>query len=353
MKHYKRYLALICALLLAVCVFTGCSASTNAAYDTAAGYFSSYKTEDAPAAAEASMPAETPMADESWAEPEETVSTQSYSGEDGLTPTADSALSAEKIIYSADLYLQTTEFDKTMQTLEQNVAACGGFVEGSNVYGDIRYNDDGTTQVVNRTAYYTVRVPTAHFEGFLKQADGLGNVLSSSRNAENVTSSYTDYEARLSSLNTQEERLLSMLEKSEDVESLIALEERLADVRYEIESIERSLRNLDRQIAYSTVTIYLQEVEVYTPTKPVQRTFGEKMRDALNDGWTSFVRGLQYFLIDLTYALPGLILFLVIAGAVVFVLIRLVRSRKRRKAQRKAEDAPQTPKQESPAEHDK
>ena len=170
MKHYKRYLALICALLLAVCVFTGCSASTNAAYDTATGYFSNYKTEDATAAAEPSMPAETPMADESWAEPEEAVSTQSYSGEDGLTPTADSALSAEKIIYSADLYLQTTEFDKTMQTLEQNVAACGGFVEGSNVYGDIRYNDDGTTQVVNRTAYYTVRVPAAQFEGFLKQA---------------------------------------------------------------------------------------------------------------------------------------------------------------------------------------
>ena len=46
---------------------------------------------------------------------------------------------------------------------------------------------------------------------------------------------YTDYEARLSSLNTQEERLLDMLSKSEDVETLIALEQRLSDVRYEIE----------------------------------------------------------------------------------------------------------------------
>ena len=54
----------------------------------------------------------------------------------------------------------------------------------------------------------------------MKQADGLGNVLSSSRNAENVTSSYTDYEARLSSLNTQEERLLAMLEKSKNLEIL-------------------------------------------------------------------------------------------------------------------------------------
>ena len=62
MKQYKRYLALICALLLAVCVFTGCSATANtkAAYDTAApetaaseaGGWIDTPTADAPAAAE-------------------------------------------------------------------------------------------------------------------------------------------------------------------------------------------------------------------------------------------------------------------------------------------------------------
>ena len=60
-----------------------------------------------------------------------------------------------------------------------------------------------------------------------------------------------------------------MLSKSEDVETLIALEQRLSDVRYEIESIERSLRNYDMQIKYSTVDLDLREVEVYTPTVSV------------------------------------------------------------------------------------
>ena len=334
MKHYKRYLALICAMLLAVCVFTGCSATSNtkAAYDTAASMpVESYWTEDAAQEAPAA-------AEEGWAEPEivgDSVTTSSYSGEDGLTPTADSALSAEKIIYSADLYLQTTEFDKTMQTLEQSVAACGGFVENSNVYGDIRYNDDGTTQVVNRNADYTVRIPAAQFESFLKQADGLGNVLSSNRHAENVTSSYTDYEARLSSLGTQEERLLDMLKKTTDVESLVALEQRLSDVRYEIESIERNLRNLDRQISYSTVSLTLEEVEIYTPTAPVQRTFGDKLASAFSDGWSGFVRGAQRFCIGLVSALPALIL-LAIAAVVVILIVRKIR---RKHAAKQAEQA--------------
>ena len=60
------------------------------------------------------------------------------------------------------------------------------------------------------------------------------------------------------------------------MESLVALEERLADVRYETESIERNLRNMDMQIRYSTVSIDLDEVEIYTPTVTVQRTFGER-----------------------------------------------------------------------------
>ena len=130
-----------------------------------------------------------------------------------------------------------------------------------------------------------------------------------------------------------------MLEKSEDVESLIALEERLADVRYEIESIERNLRNLDRRIAYSSVTISLHEVEIYTPTKPVQRTFGEKLSDALTDGWRSFSRGVQYFLIDLVYALPGIILFLLIAGAAVLIALRLRKKHKAKKAAKAAKAA--------------
>ena len=158
-----------------------------------------------------------------------------------------------------------------------------------------------------------------------------------------MTSQYTDYEARLSSLRTQEERLLSMLEKSEDVESLIALEQRLADVRYELESIERNLKNLDLQISYSTITLNLQEVEIYTPTVPVQRSFGEKLSSAFSDGWRSFVRGLQYFCIDLALMLPGLVLFLLIVFALFLLVRKIVRKMKARRDAKKEAPAPQAP----------
>ena len=213
----------------------------------------------------------------------DTVATSEAGGAAAETPEPDDSVAdyTAKIIYTASVSIETTEFDKAVAALENQVQKIGGFVESSNVTGDTQYNSDGTTTVVNRWAYYTVRIPCDHFESFLHETEGFGNVTSTSRDAQNVTSAYTDYEARLSSLNTQEERLLDMLAKSEDVETLIALEQRLSDVRYEIESIERNLRNYDMQIKYSTVNLDLREVEVYTPTVPVRRTFSQKLADLL------------------------------------------------------------------------
>ena len=264
--------------------------------------------------------------------------------DDDETPEPDDSVAdyTAKIIYTASVSIETTEFDKAVAALENQVQKIGGFVESSNVTGDTQYNSDGTTTVVNRWAYYTVRIPCDHFESFLHETEGFGNVTSTSRDAQNVTSAYTDYEARLSSLNTQEERLLDMLAKSEDVETLIALEQRLSDVRYEIESIERNLRNYDMQIKYSTVNLDLREVEVYTPTVPVRRTFGQKLADSLSDGWNGFTRGIQNVILGLASALPALILLAVITAA---VIVCIKKARKKRKAKKAAQDPtpPQDP----------
>ena len=344
----RSILAILLAALLALTIFTGCAASTNSMAADSAPQTpgASYNSKSEAAAAE--MPMEEPAAAEEFAEAEEfaydTVATTEAGGGAAETPEPDDSVAdyTAKIIYTASVSIETTEFDKAVAALENQVQKIGGFVESSNVTGDTQYNSDGTTTVVNRWAYYTVRIPCDHFESFLHETEGFGNVTSTSRDAQNVTSAYTDYEARLSSLNTQEERLLDMLAKSEDVETLIALEQRLSDVRYEIESIERNLRNYDMQIKYSTVNLDLREVEVYTPTVPVRRTFSQKLADSLSDGWNGFTRGIQNVILGLASALPALILLAVITAA---VIVCIKKARKKRKAKKAAQDPtpPQDP----------
>lgn len=245
----------------------------------------------------------------------------------------DAADITEKIIYSANVSIETTDFDASVSGLEQKIRSLGGFVENSNVSGDTRWNNDGTTSVVNRWAYYTFRIPAEKFEYFLQLTHTYGNVLSTSRSAQNVTSSYTDFE----------ERLLDMLSRSTDVETLIALEQRLSDVRYEIEAIERNLRNYDAQIRYSTIDLSIREVELYTPTVSIRRSFGEKLEIALSDGWTQFVRGTQNLLRGLAASLPALVLLFVLAAAVIICIRIRVKKRKAKEAAAEAAAKEQEP----------
>ena len=188
----RSILAILLAALLALTIFTGCAASTNSMAADSAPQTpgASYNSKSEAAAAE--MPMEEPAAAEEFAY--DTVATTEAGGGAAETPEPDDSVAdyTAKIIYTASVSIETTEFDKAVAALENQVQKIGGFVESSNVTGDTQYNADGTTTVVNRWAYYTVRIPCDHFESFLHETEGFGNVTSTSRDAQNVTSAYTD-----------------------------------------------------------------------------------------------------------------------------------------------------------------
>lgn len=249
--------------------------------------------------------------------------------------TPDVALLAEKIIYTANRTIETTEFDASVAAIEQLLTANGGFIANSSVNGRTKYNSDGTSTVVNRYGSFTLRVPVQNYRAMLDSMGELGNIISKSENAENITARFTDREARKLSLETQEKRLLELMAKAEDMSDIVTLESRLAEVRYEIESIESTLRNWQSQVDYSTVYINLTEVAKYTPTVPVQRSFWERITAAIAGSWEDFVDGSQDFLIDLIYALPGLIIFIIIVAVLIIIIVKLVRRCKRKRKEGK------------------
>lgn len=278
----------------------------------------------------------------------ETAESYDFSAEDGLAtgsiPQAEPAVSdemrseslaadsAEKIIYTANVVLETKEFDSAVAALDKAVEDIGGFVENSEISGDSSYDTDGTVHIRNRRAYYTVRVPAGKLDAFLAQTGGMGNVISNSKSAQNVASQYTDYEARLTSLNTQETRLLELIAQADSIDALITLEDKLSEVRYEIESIQRSLNDLDSRIVYSTVDLSIREVEIYKVTASAQRTFSQRMGDAFKNGWKSFVRGLQNICVAISGSVFTLLMLAVIGGGGFLIVRAVVRKKKSKKS---------------------
>ena len=335
MKPRSKLLALILGLVLLLSLLAGCGAKSVASDSSTSGTDSA---ETAPAVPE-----------ESYEMVQDDTTAENDSG--GLTsdtPEGGQPVSdfTEKLIYSADVTIETTDFDGSTTAVEKMVADFGGFVESSQVSGNTRYDSDGTVRVVDRSAYYVLRVPADRFEEALTQAGGIGNVIFSNSQLDNITTQFTDQEARKNSLEIQEERLLAMLEQATDVETLVQLEARLSEVRYEIESIESTLRNWQNQVDYSTIRLNLYEVAVYTPTASVQRSYGQQLSDALEGGWAGFVRAMKSLSIALVSGLPLLILLGLVAFGVVFTV------RRRRNGRRGGRKSPpdSQPPQDPPAE---
>lgn len=325
MKRTHRLTALAAALLLLLALLAGCGASSGVTADSASDSASAPSSNEM-AAADSGFSTE--VAEETT---DAAASESDAPAEDGGETAAQSDLT-EKLIYSADLMVETTRFDEAVSAVNDLVERMGGFLENSNVTGSTRYGSDGSVRLVDRFATYTLRVPAARFQEALSQAGDIGNVVQSGTQLDNVTTQFIDQEARQASLEVEEQRLLELAAQSPDVETLVALEARLSEVRYEIEAIERSLRDLQNQVDYSTIRLSLYEVATYTPTASVQRTFGQRMGDALRNGWSGFVDGAEDFAVFLASALPALILLAAVAVAATLLIRRHLRRRRDRNA---------------------
>lgn len=234
---------------------------------------------------------------------------------------------SEKIIYTLDADIETLDFDTSLDTVSQLLEQFGGFVENSSVSG-VNYSSQFNGRTTYRYATYTLRIPVRNFQGMTDALEVIGNVTHQSIYSDNITTQYYDSQSRLNTYRTEEERLLSMLEKVEDVESMIAIEERLSDVRYNIENIQTRLTNWQNQVDYSTVNLYISEVAQLSEEKPVVRSYWQQVGDDLSDtikGIGRFFKNLLRFLIA---ALPVLALLAVAAVIVVVVVKKLIKKRK-------------------------
>lgn len=305
----KKALALLCALL----VLLGLCACGKSA-DSAAGAGTYSMNESAYEEAE--------EAEEAYAQ----APTANGSDGDISVGTAGSAavqaqIDTSKIIYTGYAEIETLDFEGCCAAVQELIDRTGGFLEASSVRAGYYHADS------LKSAEYTIRIPRDSFESVTAGLSELGHVSHCSVSAENVSNAYYDTESRLATYRTEEERLLAMLEKAETVEDMLDIEDRLADVRYKIESLTTDLRGWDSLISYSTLNLTIEEVEELVETEEVGYW------ENIARGFARTLRGIGRFFSNLLELILISLPVLVLLGLVALVVILLIRrSRKRRAA---------------------
>ena len=220
-----------------------------------------------------------------------------------------------KVILNANIDMETLDFAKTVSDLNDAIKNNGGYISDSSQSG-------GGLNESRRDINITARIPTDSYNNFLKQTDEVGNVTYKHESSDDVTAAYIDVEARLVALKEQEARLLSILEDADDLESVITLESRMSDVRYEIEGFEAQKRTFDDLISYSTVIINVEEVKTITEEND---TFAMRVSHVATDSWSNFGYFMEAFLWEIMYFVPFLIIWItlfVIAVIVIKIIIK-------------------------------
>lgn len=326
----KRLRAAICILLAATLwlAMSGCGASTakdsNAmAVGSSSSSYNSAVNESYDLAAAPEMPMEKPST--------EVVSDDGFSG-DSVDLMSAALPDNVKMIYTANLELETTAFDATVSGLSTLVQELGGWLQDSSLYNYNNY----------REASYTFRVPAEHFNDFCQRAGELCTLRNIQRSGEDVSERYYDSESRLATQRTKLARLQELLAQAEKMEDIITLESAISETELAIEQLTGTLRHYDSLVGYSTVYISLSEVYKITPVEEPAIGFWAKLGAAFQSGTRYFVDDVQDLLLSFARGWAGWLIFLLIVAAVILLVRRRLRRRKAKKAQQiaPAEDSP-------------
>jgi hypothetical protein len=304
----KRNRILLAFFLVFVLLLSACSSSVSASGSSS----SAVMPEAAPAASYSTAKYGSVYSGSSKINLDESTGTSSGSR---VYADADS-----KLIRQASVSIQTIDFPAAIAALDALTTSMGGYYESAQTQGGGYY--DANAQ---RYATYTVRVPKDNCDAFLDATGDIGHVVSSSESSTDVGDQYYDTELRLKTLQTKQERLLALMEKADLMEDIIALENSLSDVQYEIEQLTSTLKRYDGLVDFASITVQVNEVIKLSDAPGEADSLGERLAAAFTNGFSDFGTALGNFTVWIAYHFIGTIIFAAVVAVAVIAGRRFYR----------------------------
>jgi hypothetical protein len=226
-----------------------------------------------------------------------------------------------RIIRTAELSLESDAPETAGGEVAGIAESKGGFVVSSEAVRTRRVEDDEDVSVT-----VVFRVPATTFDATLQAVRALAKrVLDVKVTGQDVTAEYVDVEARLKAQRAVEDQYMAILKEAKSVHDILEVQQKLGDVRTEIDRAEGRRRFLEHQTSLSTFTVHLvQRVEAIDVSGP---GFGNSVTKAGHD-----VIVVSIAIVNGTIRAAGVLLpVTILVGAPIWLVVRWL-LRRRRKA---------------------
>lgn len=180
-------------------------------------------------------------------------------------------------------------FDSKLAAVRSLVELQQGFISGTDA--QTAQSDDRI-----RSGVITFMVPADKFDATIDALSSLGKVQNEHLTGQDVSAQYVDLQARLANEEAQRQAMLTLLGRAQSVSDIIAIQTQLGQITQQIEELKGQIQYLDRNTAYSTVTVNL--VESGAPVQ-LQSSDSWGFVTALSDAAHNFVTTINYIVTGL------------------------------------------------------
>jgi hypothetical protein len=182
---------------------------------------------------------------------------------------------ARLLIYHAEVRLKATNMARAITQLDSLVHRSGGYLSAA-----AETRADGEWRQAT-----TIRVAPAQFRVLLNSLAGLGIIEEKKLSTDDVTAEHADVATRLQTKRATAQQYTVLLAKAQKIKDILDIEEKLGEVREEIEATESRLKTLNNQVAYSTIKLTLyQPLPQSIPDAPVV-SLSSRVIEAYYGGW--------------------------------------------------------------------
>ena len=217
------------------------------------------------------------------------------------------------IIRTGTMSIENDSFDETELKAKEIAKNLGGFITNSTA----QVNQSGKKQ-----GTLTIRVQADKYDALLAELAKTGKVMGQNITGRDVTEEYVDAEARLKTQRELETRLLQLLaEKTANLTAVVEVEQKLANVRENIEKTEGRMRMLKDQASFSTITLSIYEPAILNTSSG---GFFYELERGFEKGLTGFTKVLAGIITFVIAMAP----ILAILGFIVYIVIRIIKKRK-------------------------
>ena len=232
------------------------------------------------------------------------------------TQVAASGNQGRKIVRQAELELEVSSASSAQTEIEETTERHGGYVVSAN-------RDTAHESAVDVRVELVVRVPQGELTSTIAEVKRLGRGIGSERiTSDDVTDEYIDLSARSSSQQKLELQYLEILRRAATVKDALEVEKQLGEVRTEIERLQGRAQLLEKESAYSTLTVHLSTA---VPRIAVGRALGDTLRRSWRDSLAFSADLLEAGIHLAAYLVPLALLLGLPSVFAIWLLVRLAR----------------------------